>query len=273
MPARSSARRAFLPDSSASKRAQVDQHQVVVGAARHQPQAVRREPLGERGRVAHDLRRVVGERRGGCLGERHGLGGDDVIERPALEAREHGLVDDLGELCGAGDGAATRAPQGLVRGEGHDVGPVLHRVGVHAAGDQPGDVGRIEHEGRADLVGDVAEGARIDDARVGGGARDDELRAVLEGEVAHLVEVDALVAGGDAVGLEPEQLAAGVDGRAVREVAALVEAQPEHGVAGLQQREVDGHVGVGARVRLHVGVGRAEELLGALDGERPRRRR
>ena len=61
--------------------------------------------------------------------------------------------------------------------------------------------------------------------------------------------------------------AAGVDRRAVGEVAALVEAQAEHGVARLEQGQVDGHVGVGARVRLHVGVLGAEQRLGPLAGE------
>src|SRR3546814_4717081 len=44
---------------------------------------------------------------------------------------------------------------------------------VHATGDQAGDVGRIEHEQRADLVGDLTERRRVDDPRVRGGARDD----------------------------------------------------------------------------------------------------
>ena len=52
MPARSRASRAFLPDRSASKRAEVDEHQVVVGAARHQPEAVAGQRLGQRGGVA-----------------------------------------------------------------------------------------------------------------------------------------------------------------------------------------------------------------------------
>ena len=37
---------------------------------------------------------------------------------------------------------------------------------------------------------------------------------------------------------------------------------------GCKQRQVDGHVGLGAGVRLDVGVLGAEELLGALDGQR-----
>ena len=49
----------------------------------------------------------------------------------------------------------------------------------------------------------------------------------------------------------------------MREVAALVELHAEHGVARIEQREVHGHVRVGAGVRLHVGVVGAEERLGA----------
>src|SRR5207245_131950 len=41
----------------------------------------------------------------------------------------------------------------------------------------------------------------------------------------------------------------------------------EHSGAGLQQGEVDGHVGLRARVRLDVGVLGAEQLLGAGDRE------
>ena len=47
------------------------------------------------------------------------------------------------------------------------------------------------------------------------------------------------------------------------QVAALVELHAEHGVAGVEQREVDGHVRVGTGVRLHVGVVGTEERLRA----------
>ena len=39
------------------------------------------------------------------------------------------------------------------------------------------------------------------------------------------------------------------------------------GVAGLQQGEIDGHVGLGAAVGLDVGVLGAEKLFGAVDGQ------
>ena len=87
------------------------------------------------------------------------------------------------------------------------------------------------------------------------------------GEGAHLVVVDALGLAVDAVGDEVVEAAAEVDRRPVGEVPALVEAHAHDLVAGLEQREVGGHVGVGARVRLHVGVVGAEQLAQAVAGE------
>ena len=55
---------------------------------------------------------------------------------------------------------------------------------------------------------------------------------------------------------------------AVREVPAVREVHPQHGVARLQQREIHRHVGLRARVRLHVGVLGAEQRLRAVDGQR-----
>jgi hypothetical protein len=55
---------------------------------------------------------------------------------------------------------------------------------------------------------------------------------------------------------------------AVREVATVRQVHAEHGVARLHRREVHRHVGLRARVRLHVGVIGAEERLGTRDGQR-----
>ena len=52
---------------------------------------------------------------------------------------------------------------------------------------------------------------------------------------------------------------------AVRQVAAVREVHAEHGVARLQQREVDRHVRLRAGVRLDVGVVGAEQRGGARD--------
>ncbi len=107
----------------------------------------------------------------------------------------------------------------LVGRERDDVG-VRHRVRVRAAGDEAGEVGDVEHQQRADLVGDRAERFGLEAARVARRADDDHLRAVLEGELADVVDLDPVL-GADAVGHEVVEQAAGVDRRAVREVAAV----------------------------------------------------
>ena len=170
------------------------------------------EPLAgqrrrERRGVADDLSGVGRERRIGCLAERHRLGRDDVLERPALEAREHRLVDRRAQLGPAEDAAAAWSSQRLVGGEGDDVG-VGHRVRVDATGDQPGDVRRVEHEQGPDLVGDLAKRLGLDDAGVGRRPGDDQLRPLGHGHLADLVVVESLVAGRDAVGDEVVEPAA-----------------------------------------------------------------
>ena len=55
---------------------------------------------------------------------------------------------------------------------------------------------------------------------------------------------------------------------AVGEMAAVREVHPEHGVARLEQRQIHAHVGLGAGMRLHVGVLGAEQRLGAIDRQR-----
>jgi hypothetical protein len=65
-----------------------------------------------------------------------------------------------------------------------------HRVRVHAGGDQAGDVGHVDEQVGADLVGDGAEARPVDDLRIGGEAGDDHLRLVLDGEALDFVVID-----------------------------------------------------------------------------------
>ena len=138
---------------------------------------------------------------------------------------------------------------------------------MDAARDEARDVGHVDQQQRADLVGDGAEAAPVDGAGVGAVAGDDKLGAVLLGEGLDLSVVDKLRLRVDAVGDDVVVLAGEVDGAAVGEVAAVVEAHAHEGLAGLHEGGVDGDVGLGAGVGLHVGMLRAEELLDAVDGE------
>ena len=119
--------------------AQVDQHDVAFGATADDAQTA----LGQG--FSHDLcvfqhlllvRLEFGLQR---FFESHGLGGDDVHQRAALQTREDRAVDGLFVLGLHQDDATARAAQALVRGGGHHVGE-RYRVGVHARGDQAGVV-------------------------------------------------------------------------------------------------------------------------------------
>jgi hypothetical protein len=104
----------------------------------------------------------------------------------------------------------------------------------------------------------------VDAKGVGRRAGDDHARIELLRERAHLVVVDFL-GRVEAVGNRAKELSGEVHRRPVREVAAVRERHAENGVARLEVREIHGLVRLRTRVRLHVRVLGAEELLRALD--------
>ena len=238
------------------------------------------------------------ERRLAGLGERDRLGGHHVAER-ATEHHRAAAVDRVGELRLAQHHAAARAAQRLVRRRRRDVG-VRHGVevaGEHLAGDEPGEVGHVDHQHGADLVGDLAHRREVDLARVRRVAGDQHQRAELPrpgphggvvqqpgvgiGAVRRLVEHLAADVRAEAVG----QVTAGVERHAQRPLVAQREAEllpvgvgqvvdvrrPQLGERrrldplGEDRPERD-QVGVDARVRLHVRVGRTEQRLGVVGG-------
>jgi hypothetical protein len=190
-----------------------------------------------------------------------------VHQRPALQAREDGTVDRLRVLLAAEDEAGARAGESLVRRRGDEVA-VLGRVRVQPGGDEPGEMRHVAEQERADLVGDRAELPRLDRARVGRAAADDQLRPVLLGEREHLVVVDPHRLARDAVMDDRVQPTGEVDLQSVREVAAVREREREDRVTRLERRHVDGLVRRRTRVRLDICVLGPEERLGALDRDR-----
>ena len=86
-----------------------------------------------------------------------------------------------------------------------------------------------------------------------------------EGE--HLVVVDQVRLARNAVVDDVVEATREVDLEAVREMAAVVEPEREHGVSGLHEREVDGHVRLRPRVGLDVRVLGAEQALRPVDRE------
>ena len=244
---------------------EIQQAEVVIGAAADEVEAELHELIGERLGIGDDLLGVVLELRRGALREADRLGGDDVLERAALGAGEDGRVDGLGVLGLAEDEAAARTAQGLVRGGGHEVG-VRDGRRMHARGDEAGDVRDVGEQERAVFLGDLAEAGEVDLAGVGGRADGDHLGLLALGHLLDFVVVDAAV-GAHAVVDDGVELAGEVRGVAVREVTAVRQVHRQDLVAGLDAGEVDGGVGLAAGVRLDVGVVGAEEGLGPVDGE------
>ena len=64
---------------------------------------------------------------------------------------------------------------------------------VQTRGDQAGEVRHVDHQVRADLVGDAAERGEVELTRVGRPAGQDQLRAVFPGQALDLVHVDQVV--------------------------------------------------------------------------------
>ena len=95
---------------------------MVVGPPGYEPDPLGCHCRGQRLGIGHHLGGVGAELGAGCLGERHRFAGDHVLQGAALQAREDGAVDGLGQLGGAQDGPATGAAQGLVGSERDDVG-------------------------------------------------------------------------------------------------------------------------------------------------------
>ena len=95
------------------------------------------------------------------LAERDRLGGDDVHQRAALQTGEHGRVELLAQVeVVAQDHPAARATERLVGRRGDDVG-VGQRRRVDAASDhEPGEMGHVDQEIGADLVGQGGGSAR-----------------------------------------------------------------------------------------------------------------
>ncbi len=258
-----------------------------------------RKPVGQRLGVVGDALGVLLERRLTRLGQRDGLGGHHVGQR-AAEHHRAALVDGAGVLLGGQHQAAARAAQRLVRRRGGDV-RVGHRIlvaGEHLARDQTGEVRHVDHQRGADLVGDLAHLGEVHPARVGrvAGHQDQRLELARGGGDGGVVEQPGLGVG--AVAALVEHLAGDVRPEAVGEVAARIERHPEQPLvaelgaqalpvrlrqvvdvlgaelgqagcldAGGQDGPVRDEVGVDARVRLGVGVGRPEQLAGVFGGE------
>ena len=199
---------------------QIAEHEVGVRPTRHQPQSPLDQPGGERLRVVEDALLVVLEVGLQSLAERDRLGGDDVLERPALDAGEDVRVHGLRVLLLAEDQPGAGTPQGLVRGGGDRVGE-RHRARVEAHRDHARDVRDVADHQRAHLLGDLAQPDEVQRARVRRSAAEDGARPDFPRQLARGGEIDGLRLRVEPVVVDLEELAREVHRRPVGEMAAL----------------------------------------------------
>ena len=247
-------------------RGDVAEHEVVVGSTRSELDAACHQGLGEGSRIGDDLSGVGFEVVGIGFLEADGFAGDDVLEGAALNAGEDFAVEVFGVFLFHENEAGPGTTQGFVSGGGDEVGD-FDGVVVHAARDEAGIVGHVDHEDRTDFGCDFRELGVVDFTRVGGGTGDDHFGFVFAGEFGDLVVVDLVIVFTHAVGHGIIEGSREVQFHAVSQVTAVCEVHGEEGVAWFQHGEVDGHVGLRTGVGLDVGVFGSEEAAGAIAGE------
>ncbi len=130
---------------------------------------------------------------------------------------------------------------------------VLKRRGVDPGSDEAGDVGHVDEEVSADRIGDLAHPGEVDDLRVGRGPCGDHFGLIFLRDHGKLVVINRLALFGDTVVFHFVKFAGEIGKVPVGEVTAVGEVHRENLVAGLEDAEVDGGIGLRSAVRLHVG--------------------
>mmetsp|Transcript_8304 Transcript_8304/g.12076 ORF Transcript_8304/g.12076 Transcript_8304/m.12076 type:complete len:462 (-) Transcript_8304:187-1572(-) len=249
---------------------EVDQEKVVVGAARDEVEALLLQGVPQSLSVLQDLLLV-----GLVLGlhghlQSHGQGRDGLVVRATLEAGEDGSVDLLLQVPHDGlaalvnttlslsevDHSTSGASQRLVGGGRHDVG-VLEGSGEHAAQDEARDVGHVGDQVGAALVGDGPHAGVVDEAAVGAGAGNQDLRSDAHGELLALVVVNEACGLIQSVRDRLEELRdhgdlLGLGLEAVGKVTTVGEVQTHDAVMHVAEGGVDLEVRWGAAQGLHV---------------------
>ena len=245
---------------------QVDQQQMVIGAARNQLDAARGQFSLQSFAVFNDFTRIITEFRLQCLAKADGLAGNDVFQRAALCAREDGRIDALDDVLVVGQNqAAARAAQRFVGRRGDNIG-IRNRALVLPACDKTCNVRHIDHQHSAVAMSNFGQLFKIDSTGIGGGTGHKHLGAHLGNLLGKAGVVNAAIFGRDAIGNEIIVFAAHIDRGTVGQVPALGKIHAHDGIAQIQQRKIDGQVGLCAGVGLHVCILGTKQLAGTVNG-------
>ena len=246
---------------------EVNEHKVVVGAARNELEAFLLKLVSESCRILNYLLCVCLERGLESLAEANRLCSDGVHKRTSLDTGEDSLVDLLCDLLVvAKDKTATGASESLVSSGGGNVS-VRNGRGMNACGNKTCDVRHIYHKVCANLLSDSRELLEIDDSGICRSTRKDKLRLALEGKTSYLLVVDNVLGLGNTVGNDVPVLTRHIYGRAVAEVSSVSKIHGKNCIAGLKKCIEHCHICLCAGVSLYVCIACAEELLCSLNGD------
>src|SRR5271156_2521153 len=130
-----------------------------------------------------------------------------------------------------------------------------------AASYQAGEMGHIDQEQGSDLVRNLPHAGKVDDPGVGAASSDNELWLLALSSGFEKVVVDPLRLLIYAIEDHPVELAGETELVPVGQMAAMRQVKPQDGVAGVDDRHVGGGVRLRTRMRLHIDVLGAKELL------------
>ena len=183
---------------------------------------------------------------------------DHMLERAALGAGEHSGVQLFGIRFTGQDQAAPRATEGLMGG-GCDNIRIGHRTHMGAARNQTGNVGHVHHQHCTNLMGNVRKNLKIDGSGIGGRTGNHKLGLAFLCHVPDLVIVDQAGIMVDIIGNHIVILAGHIGRAAMGQVSAVGQTHAHHGITGLQQSQLNRHIGLSARMGLDIGKFRAKQ--------------
>lgn len=128
-------------------------------------------------------------------------------------------------------------------------------------------MGNIGNQTSSGPIRDLSHSGKIDPAWIGGAARENQAGSHRQRQPFHFVIVNQFIVMSNLVGGDIEPASRKADRRPVRKMPSAGKVEPHDPVAGFKQGKQGGDIGVGAGVGLNIGIGRTEQLAGAVDGE------
>ena len=105
---------------------------------------------------------------------------------------------------------------------------------MFSGSDQTGDVSHIDKEQSSNLVSDLTETGKVDDARIGTCTGKDHTRLVFDCEFFDLIIVDTFGFAADSVGDHIVKFAGKVQRMTVGQVPAVIQTHGKHGISSFR---------------------------------------